>query len=61
MSIDQILKNVLKKINYKKILFDIYLESVSPVLDDLVKSSDAKWDDNLKAAFDLIIHRLVKP
>ena len=55
----EVLKKILKAIEWKKHLNILYYKSVSPVIDEMVAGTDPTWDDSLKAAFDLIVVKFI--
>lgn len=58
-AVKAVLLAVLKNVNWKKILVEVYRDAVRPELAKAVADSESKWDDLAYAAADYIVEKFL--
>jgi len=57
----ELLKSILGNLDWKDLLYGVWLDSLKPKLNDLVADTESKWDDIAVSSLEILIDKFLKP
>ena len=51
----------IKEVEWRKLLYEAWIDIIKPKLEEYVKDTSSKWDDVMLAGLDRIIEKFLKP